>query len=272
MTATTDRPRTDAAAGRFSGSRVTQRRVLAAEGLKLRTLRSAQWLLVASVLSIVVAALSSALTSTLAEAPAEGQAGGADPLGGALTGVSFTQVLIVALGVLVVTSEYGTGLFRATFSAVPRRLPVLWAKAVVTAVAVFLATLAAAFISFFTAQMLVASADGTVSLGSPGVLRALVGAALYLAVTAILAVAFGFLLRSAIGAMAALFGLLFLLPLLGLLLPEAEPYLPNNAGSAILQIGSSGGALSPWAGFGIFCLYAVVALRAAAVALTRRDA
>ncbi|SFU08943.1 hypothetical protein SAMN05660657_05572 [Geodermatophilus amargosae] len=272
MTTTTDRPGTGAAVGRASSTRVTQRRVLAAEGIKLRAQRSILWLLVISVLSIVAAALSSALTSTLADAPPEGAGGASDPLGAALTGVSFTQVLIVALGVLVVTSEYSTGLFRATFTAVPKRLPVLWAKAIVAAVAVFVATLAAALISFVTARAVMSSADGTTSLGDPGVLRALVGSALYLSVTTILAVAFGSLLRSAIGAMAALFGLLFVVPLLGQLLPETGPYLPNNAGAAIMRIGSPEGSLSPWVGLGVFGLYAVVALIAAAVALTRRDA
>ncbi len=272
MTTTTDRPRSTAAVGRSSGLRVTQLRVLAAEGIKLRSQRPVIWLLVASVLSIVAAALSSALTSTLADAPPEGEGGAADPLGAALTGVSFTQVLVVALGVLVVTSEYSTGLFRATFTAVPKRLPVLWAKAVVAAGAVLAAALVAALASFLTARAVMSSADVNTSLGDPGVLRALVGSALYLAVTAVMAVAFGSLLRSAIGAMAALFGLLFVVPLLGQLLPETEPYLPNNAGAAIMQIGPPDGLLSPWAGMGVFGLYAAVALIAAAVALTRRDA
>lgn len=272
MTTTTDRPATGAAVSRSSGARVTQRGVLAAEGLKLRSTRPVRWLLVASVLSIVAAALSAALTATLADVPpSESDGGASDPLGAALTGVSFTQVLVAALGILVVTGEYSTGLIRATFAAVPKRLPVLWAKAILTAVVVFVATLAAAHISFFTARA-VMSTDASGSLGDPGVFRALVGSALYLAVTAVLALAFGWLLRSAIGAMGALLGVLFVVPLLGMVVPEIEPYLPNNAGSAIMQIGISDGALSPWAGIGVFSLYAAIALGAAAVALTRRDA
>ncbi|MGR7026046.1 hypothetical protein [Geodermatophilus sp. URMC 62] len=269
---TTDRPATGVAAGRVSGLRVTRRRVVAAEGIKLRSTRSVRWLLVVSVLSIVAAALSAALTATLADVPPpDGGGGGTDPLGAALTGVSFTQVLVAALGVLVVTSEYSTGLIRATLTAVPQRLSVLWAKTVVTAVVVFVAMLAAALVSFSAAQA-VTSSDVSISLGDPGVLRALVGSALYLAVTSVLGVAFGWLLRSAIGAMAALFGLLFVVPLLGMLLPQTEPYLPTNAGSAIMQIGSLDGVLSPWAGLGVFSLYAVIALSAAAAALVRRDA
>lgn len=272
MTTTIDRPPTGAAGSRSSGARTTHRRVLAAEALKLRSTRSIRWLLVASVLSILAAALSSALTATLAEAPPpEGAGAATDPLGAALSGVSFTQVLVGVLGILVVTSEYTTGLVRVTFTAVPKRLPVLEAKAVLTGAVVFVVMLAAELISFLGAQAIM-STEVSVSLGNPGVARAIGGSALYLAVTAVLAVAFGWLLRSAIGATGGLFGLLFVVPLIGVLLPAADPYLPTNAGSAIMQIGSSDGVLSPWAGMGVFVLYAAIALGAAAMVLTRRDA
>jgi len=266
---TTDRPRTESTAT-SADIRVTQTRVLAAEMLKLRSLRSSRWLLVISVLSIVVAGVTPALGVLLAGIPPAG--GGTDPTGGALTGVSFTQLLVAALGVLVVTSEYVTGLIRATFTAVPRRLPVLWAKTAVAGVVTFAATLVAALVAFFTAKGVLAAADVTISLTAPGVLRAMVGSALVLAITAVLGVAFGWLLRSAIGAVAALFGVLFVLPLLGMVLPQLDPYLPSNAAAAVMQAGSAGEGLSPWAGLGVFAAYGAAALTAAAVALIRRDA
>jgi ABC-type transport system involved in multi-copper enzyme maturation permease subunit len=273
MTTTTDRPLASSRGAAPAVTAVTQRRVIAAEGIKARGLRSTRWLLLASVLSIVAAGIFPALGVLLADiAPAEAAGGGTDPTGGALTGVSFTQLLIAALGVLLITSEYTTGLIRATFTAVPRRLPVLWAKAIVAAAGTLVGTLGAVLVTFLTAQAVLSAADVSVSLGTPGVLRALVGSALYLAVTAVLAVGFGALLRSAIGALAALFGLLFVLPLLGMLVPQIDPYLPSNAGAAIMQTGSAAGGLSPWAGLGVFTLYAAAALAAAAVALTRRDA
>ncbi|MGY1809303.1 hypothetical protein ACI8AF_18210 [Blastococcus sp. SYSU D00669] len=268
MTTTTHRPRTTPTATVASDLRVTQGRVLAAEALKFRSLRSTRWLVVISVLSIVVAGVMPALAVLLGEVPPDG---GTDATGGALTGVSFTQLLIAALGILLVTGEYTTGLVRATFTAVPTRLPVLWAKAAVVAAAAFAATLAAASIAFVAARAILAGADVTISLGTPGVLRAIVGSALYLALTAVLAVAFGTLVRSAVGAMAALFGLLFVLPLLGMLVPAIDPYLPSSAGAAVMQTGSVDAGLPPWAGLGVFALYAAAALTAAAVALTRRD-
>lgn len=273
MTATTDRRHTLPTGAAPPAPPVTQRRVLAAEVIKLRGTRSMRWLLGISVLSILAAGVFPALGVLLADIPpAEAGGRGTDPTGGALTGVSFTQLLIAALGILVVTSEYTTGLIRATFTAVPSRLPVLWAKALVAAAVTFVGTLGAVLIAFLTAQAVLSAADVTISLSRPGVLRAIVGSALYLSLTAVLAVAFGSLLRSAVGALAALFGLLFVLPLLGMLVPQIDPYLPSNAGAAIMQTGAPAAGLSPWGGLGVFALYAVAALAAAAVALTRRDA
>ncbi len=271
MTTTTDRLRTPPAS--VAGARVTQRRVVAAEAIKLRSLRSTRWIVVVSVLSIVAAGVFPALGVLLAGLdPSGGDGGGPDATGGALTGVSFTQLLVAALGILAVTTEYATGLIRATFTAVPTRLPVLWGKAALVAAVTFVATLAAALIAFFSAKLVLAAADVTISLTAPGVIRAVVGAALVLALTGVLGVAFGTLVRSATGALAALFGLLFVLPLLGMLLPQVDPYLPSNAGAAVMQTGSAAGGLSPWAGLAVFALYAAVALTAAAVTLTRRDA
>ncbi len=272
MTTTTDRPPTRPAARPSAGTGVTQRRVLAAEAIKLRSLRSTRRLLAVTVLSIVVAGVFPALGVVLADLPPSGaEGGGPDPTGGALTGISFAQLLVAALGVLVVSSEYATGLARATFTAVPERLPVLWGKAVVAAAGTFIATLAAALVAFFTAQALLSTADVSISLTTSGVLRAVVGGALYLALTAVLGVAFGWLLRSAIDALAALLGLLYVLPVLAMLVPQVGPYLPTNAGAVILQTGSVEGSLPPWAGLGIFAAYAAAALGAAAVALVRRD-
>jgi ABC-2 type transport system permease protein len=270
---TTDRPSTASSVSSPVVAGVTHRRVLAAEAIKFRSVRSTWWLLAVSGLSIVAAGVSPSLTVAMSGVQASGGPGDqVDPTGGALSGISFTQLLIAALGVLVVTGEYSTGLIRATFTAVPRRLPVLWAKAGVAAVATFVAALLAASTAFLTAQAILSGTGAPISLTTPGVTRAVVGSALYLAVTGVLAVAFGTLLRSAIGAMAAVFGLLFVTPLLGLLVPRIDPYLPSNAGAAVMQTGPPDGGLPPWVGLGVFALYAAAALAAAAAALVRRDA
>ncbi len=269
MTTTTTDQRTARARLEPPGTGLTQGRVVAAEAIKLRGTRSAVWLLALTALSLLVVGVFPAAGVVFAGLPA-GE--GTDASGGALTGVSLAQLLAAGLGALVVTSEYGSGLIRATLTAVPRRLPVLVGKVVVVATATLGAAVIAVFAAFFAAQALLSTADVSLRVTAPGVLRALVGSAVYLALSAVLGVACGWLLRSTAGALAGLFGVLFLLPVVGLLVPQVDPYLPSNAGAAILQTAPAGGALPPWLGLGVFALYVAAALAAAAVVLSRRDA
>ena len=249
---------------------VTGRRVLAAEWIKARSARSTWWLLAAAVASLAAAGVSPALTYALA-GDRSGDAT-ADATGGALSGVSFTQLLVAALGVVLVGSEYGSGLVRTTLTAVPSRLPVLVGKAGVAAAATFMPALAALLAAFTAARAVLAGADVAISLSDPGVLRAVVGAALFLAVSAVLGTAFGWLVRSTAGALAAVFGFLFVLPLLGQLAPSVTPYLPSNAGLAILQVGPATGPVPPWPGLALFTGYTAALLVAAGSVLRRRDA
>ena len=159
----------------------------------------------------------------------------------ALSGVQLAQVATGILGVMLITSEYGTGLIRATLTAVPRRLPVLWAKAVVAAMATVTVTLPAALAAFWAGQKILTPHHLATTLSQPGVTRAVAGAALYLAVTALAGLALGAVLRSAAGAISALFGILFGLPILASFLPgslsgDIGKYLPSNAGPAITMV------------------------------------
>ena len=77
---------------------------------------------------------------------------GRHPLDIALAGVNVAQLAIAVLGVLVITGEYSTGMIRSTLIAVPKRLPVLWAKTVVFAVVTFVLMVPAVLIAFFASQ------------------------------------------------------------------------------------------------------------------------
>jgi ABC-2 type transport system permease protein len=256
------------------GRAVSLPRVVTAEWIKLRSVRSTFWLLGATVVLIVGLGTVAALGSLLGELPADDAT--IDPVGGALSGISTTELVVAALGSLAVTTEYSSGLVRATLTAVPRRVPVLVAKAVVVASTVLVVTSAATSAAFLIARVLLAARGTSLPITAPGALRALVGAALYLAVVALLGVALGWLLRSTVGALAALVGLLYVLPVLAVVLPahvgeHVLPYLPGNAGAAVMQLGPSA-PLAPWTGFAVFVGYAAVALAGAALALRRRDA
>jgi ABC-type transport system involved in multi-copper enzyme maturation permease subunit len=252
--------------------------VLDSEWAKLRTVRSTYWTLLAAAvamigLSVVVCAVYVAQYSGLTAS----DKASFDPITSSLAGGFLAQLAIAVLGVLVITNEYGSGMIRATFAAVPQRLTVLAAKAIVFAAVTLAVGTAACLVAFFVGQSILSTKGIGVSLGAPGALRTVVGTGLYLAVLGLLALSLGTIIRRTAGAIAAVFGLIFVLPSLALLLPTSmdviQKYLPSNAGQALVGGGSrNASTLSPWVGFAVFCLYAVVALVLAGATLVRRDA
>ncbi|MDG4787744.1 ABC transporter permease [Micromonospora sp. WMMD1102] len=195
----------------------------------------------------------------------------------ALSGSSLAALSVGVLGALLGAGEYTTGMIRATLAAVPRRLPVLWSKILVAGSAAFVTMTAGAFAAFASGSAVLNDKVGGVGLGDDGVLRALLGAGLYLGLVAVLGVALGMLVRSSAGAIAILAGLLLIVPGLAALLPSSiseaiTPYLPSNAGSAVMALNQADGALAPWAGLAVFAGYVIVTLGAAAYRLRATDA
>jgi ABC-type transport system involved in multi-copper enzyme maturation permease subunit len=258
--------------------RVTQARVLRSEWTKLRTQPSTGWALLATVVLIIGFGI---LYSLLREArPPHGAAAVKtfDSTSVSLAGVQLAQIAAGVLGVLLVTSEYASGLIRASFAAVPRRLPVLWGKAVLAALATVAVSLPAALVAFLAGQSILGRQHLAASLSQPGVARAVIGSALYLGVAALLGLGLGALLRSTAGGISALFGLLFAVQIAAGFLPgtwsaEVGRLLPASAGQAVTSVHPDPAAsLAPWAGFGLFCLYAAVVLGLAAGRMRRGDA
>jgi ABC-2 type transport system permease protein len=282
-TSTTTSTTTETAAGAVAraASRppgtVTTARVVHAELVKLRTVRSTVSMVAATAASLVGMGAFAAVGTVVGDAPPAGLADPTtDPTAGSLSGVGLAVFFVAALGVLPVTGEYSSGTVRATLAAVPGRRRLVAGKTMAVAATALAVTLASTLGSFLVARAIVATDGVTASLGQPGVARAVVGAALYLTLVAVLATGLAWLLRSAAGALAAVFGVLFLLPVVGLLLPAPVaaavlPYLPNNAGTAIMQL-SDGGQLGPWTGLAVFAGYAAATLAAAVALLRRRDA
>jgi ABC-2 type transport system permease protein len=271
------RPR--AGTGPTVDGRVTLPRIVAAELVKLRSIRSVVYALAAAVLSIVASGAGAAIGIVLAagqpEAADPGADLGADPLGGALTGVTFTAYIIAAVGVLAVTGEYSGGTIRTTLAAVPKRAHLVLAKAIAVATVVFPAAAVSMFGTFLAAQQVLAGSDYAISWTAPAA-RALVGAALYLTVAALLGLGFGLLLRSTAGAIATLVGVLTLPQLFALLLPDGVadtvvPLMPDPAGSAVMNLAPNA-SLGPWTGFAVFVGYAFVTLAGATLLFRHRDA
>ena len=259
-----------------SALRVTQARVIRSEWTKLRSLRSSVLSLLAAVVFIVGFSVLVPSVIVAQWPPREGLAS-FDPTARSLAGVFLAQLAVGVLGVLLVSGEYATGMIRATLAAVPRRLPMLWAKTVIYAAVTLALTVPAVVGAFLIGQSIFTRQHVQTDLSHANVARAVVGAALYLTVTGVLGLALGALLRNTAAAISTLFGLLFVLPILVRFLPSnyADPinkYLPSSAGQAITHVTPDATSLSPWTGFAVFCLYAVIVLAAAAVALRRRDA
>ena len=189
--------------------------------------------------------------------------------------VALAQLAVGVLGVLLVTGEYSTGMIRATFGAVPKPLPVLWAKASLYAGVTFALMLAADVVAFLGGDRLL-GVHGT-TLSADGAVPAIVGVAGYLALIGVFSMALGLIVRSTAGGIATLFGLLLVVPPLGLLLPSSWrdhllPYLPSSAGASMVKAHTSTDALSPTTSLLVLLAWVVAALVGAVLVLTKRDA
>lgn len=248
--------------------------VLRSEWTKLRSLRS---MIVCAAL-ILVSMVGIALVLGIRWSQQTGRMpDGFDPTLVGLSGVYLAQIIAGTVGVLTISSEYTTGMIRATFSAVPQRPAILAAKALVLTAAMLVLGEVTSFASFTLAQGFLEHKHAGASLSDPGVLRAVVGAGLYVPAVALLGFGLGAVVRHTAGALSAFFAVLFAPTALVDLLPDSWrnaiiDYLPANAGSQIFTVVQSHDALAPWTGLGVFCLYAAVAIGAGFVLVAERDA
>ena len=250
--------------------------VLRSEYCKLRTVRSTVWTLFIAVASNVgVALLLAIFVSGRLSAHEKATV---DVVRLTLGGLHISQVAMGVLGVLVISSEYSAGMIRATLSAVPRRRLVLAAKTAVLTVVSLVIGIASSFAAYFVFQAARSGTSLSATLGDPGVLRAVAGGGLYLGVIGLFGLGLGAIIRAPAGAIAALLGVMFVLPLLSDLLPHSwqtsvGAYLPLNAGGQIyIASHFDPNSLAPWTGLGVFCLYALAALATGFFLINHRDA
>jgi ABC-type transport system involved in multi-copper enzyme maturation permease subunit len=217
------------------------------------------------------------------------------------TGTTVTQHLIgtfagliavIVVATMFITAEYRRGLIRLTLTASPRRGRALAAKAIVIGSVAFVAGLvAAAAAVIFAAQLAHARGSYVYPVPWPTELRMIVGTAALIAVTAVLAVALGTVLRRSAAAVTLVIVVIVLPYILG-----AASVLPVGASDWLLRITPAAAfavqqatpqyqqvtaiyspnsgffPLAPWAGFAVLCGYAALALGLAVVLLRRRDA
>jgi ABC-2 type transport system permease protein len=266
-------------------ARLTFPGVLRGEWTKLLSLRSTWWVLAATVvlitgISLAVAFSLDGVAADLAATPeAAAPASGAEVVSG---GFQMGMLTIAVLGALLITGEYSTGMIRSTLTAVPTRVPVLAAKAVVlAAVTAAVATLSIS-IAYLVTMPLLADLDLVPALDDGRTWQVFGGTVYFLIAAALFALGVGTLLRSSAGAITVSLTVLLLLPgvlsFIGLDWVEAiVDYLPLPASGAFLgggedSLSSAGGELTATTGVLVIAAYALVPLIAGAVVLRRRDA
>ena len=283
--------------------RVGLRRAMAAEWTKLWSVRSTMWTLIATAVAVVGLCILGTATVSPTDIIE-------DPTRRSLIGVFLGQLIFGVLGVLVMSAEYGTGTIRATLCAVPRRPVVLSAKVLVFGAVALVVSEVLTFSAFALGQAILSAkhavgtkaaaaqrahqlgvkvphnlqallSNGSASLGQAGVLRAVAGAGLYLAVLGLLALGLATIIRHTAGAISAFVGVVLVLPLIVEALPAGVSnalarYLPANIG--LVMFSTQGApdrvvsAFSPWTGFALLVFYTAVTMGIGCWVLVRRDA
>lgn len=274
------------AASAVTHARLSFPGVVRSEWIKLRTVRSTLWCYgIMIVLSVGFGLLATRRegTEAVTGAAANGLVVSVDTVG-----VTIGELILAVLGVLVISGEYGTGMIRSTFAAVPKRIPAVLAKAVVLALTTFVVSLVSIWLTVLVTTPILSGADVSVDIGDSSVFMPLLGGSVFLTLIALLAFSFGLLLRSTAAGISATFGLLLVLPILTEVvyrltnlnwLQNVSTVLPGSAGGNLYAYGTSVQAstsglltLNGWGGFFILLAWVVVIGGIASVLVKRRDA
>ncbi len=249
---------------------------LRSELTKIASVRSTYWTLLAQVVASIAWAV-----LNCAGIVSHGIGPDFNAAEASLTGqVALGELIIVVLGALVITSEYSTGMIRTSLAVMPRRGILYAAKAMVFAAITLALSLVTSFTSFFIGQAILSGKHYNTTLTQPDVLRAVLLSAAIVTVFGLLAYGAGAIVRHTAGAITAILGVIFLIPLLAQALPNAwfadlQRWLPG--GGALEPIARStppidGHLFSAWGEFAVFSGYAAVLLALGAWLFVRRDA
>ncbi len=271
---TVDRPRPLGQNNSTIVEPVTLPRAVKSEWVKFRSLRSSWFVLGGAVLGMLV--LSLVIAYNTRHLTAQQDTNDLVP-SATLQGYYLAQLLIGALGVLFVSGEFSTGMIRSTFAAVPKRLPVLWAKLIVFVVVTAVAMITISIVAFLASQAFIGHYRTGFSLSDPGALRVVLGTGVYLTLVGVIGGMLGWIVRSTPGALVSYFALTLLFPvlfgnLLGAWGKHVAEFLPAQAGGAFATSIPESPHLSQWAGFFVLVAWVVVGIGVAAVSVRRRDA
>ncbi|GGR36794.1 ABC transporter permease subunit [Streptomyces netropsis] len=249
---------------------------LASEWTKIKSVPSTMWTLGVMVVLVVGIGI---LIGTIASAVDKEL--NASALGGGFFGVMLGSICVITLGVLTITSEYGTGMIRTTLTACPNRVRVLTAKAIVFFALTFVITLACtALVGVINTALL-----GDLALEATGAewFKATVGVSLYTATLGLLALAVGTLLRHSAGAITTMLGVVLLPVVVAMFMMSDslsdvrewlfEYSIPSQLAVIAVSDGSGDGdGMTGWDPLWIMLILAGAALAGAYASITKRDA
>ena len=268
--------------GTSSRPKLTFARVVRSEWIKQWTLSSTRWTLLGLFVSLAgFGMLAASVATGGASDPAAGGPGPgfstSDPMALVMSGANFATLLVAVLGTLVGAREYGSGLVRTTYAAVPSRLPVLAAK-ILSFLGSVVPVVTVGVVAAFTGGMAILDAAGSPSLAwsDPGVLGALAGQIGYLSALGVIGLAIGSAMRAVAGGLGAVIGGVLFVPVLAqALLPqswsEVLKYLPSNAGTSVTSITAPDGMLAAWPAAAVLAAWVVGCVGLAAALVKRRD-
>ncbi|GGY34024.1 ABC transporter permease [Streptomyces omiyaensis] len=253
--------------------------VLQSEWTKIRTVSSTVWTLASAVIVTVAmgAALSALLKSSFDDL-SDLERATFDPTFVSFSGMVLGQLAMVVFGVLVVGTEYSSGMIRTSLAAVPQRATFLFSKIAVAGALALLVGLVTSFLSFFLGQALLG--EHRTTIGADNVLRAVVGGGIYMGLIAVFSMGVAAMLRSSMLSLGILVPFFFLISQILSAVPKAKEvakYFPDQAGSKIMQVvpdalGSEKAPYGPWGGLAIMLVWVAASLLGGYLVLKRRDA
>lgn len=260
-------------------------RVLNSEFIKFRTLLSTLILLACTVLVVVgFGALSAWGTGQFAEealrdpeaAAAVAAQGGDLAIGIPTSGIGFAQLILGSLAVLLMSSEFSTGMARSTFAAVPKRTPAYVAKLLVVTVTAFVVTAISVYLAGLVALPILDNYDLKLDLASSQSIKMLLINSAYVAAVAAIGMALGSLLRNSAGGIMSLVGLFFVAPIAFQLIPgdffvQTRKYLPGNTVEPMTAVQHMPDTLEAWQAALVLGAWVVIPVVLAAVVLKKRD-
>jgi ABC-2 type transport system permease protein len=260
-------------------------RVLNSEFIKFRTLLSTLILLGSTMLVMVgfgaLAAFSTGqfreqMASDPAAAAQMAAQGGDIAVTAPTSGVVFAQLILGSLGVLLMSSEFTTGMARSTFAAVPKRIPAFVAKFLVVGVVSFALTGVSTLLAGLISVPILDNYDLGLDLASAQSVKLLIVNSLYVAAVATIGMSLGSIIRNSAGGIMSLVGLFFVVPIAFQLIPgeffeEARKYLPGNTVDALTAVNHVDGSLEAWQAALVLGAWVVVPAVLAMILLKKRD-